>query len=182
MTEKKSKITLLLSEEQELAICAFFNHQDWDWDEALVAREPVQDVQPDNDLCEDPQPVPAPTDQAQDDEQEGMCNWCYCVPCIATPHYQQAWWPSHPHQPKAGNNRARKECYKKFWSMLSNMGVWKSQQYRRKKAMALGQKPANKLKNFVSHKREIMPDCVIKLVRSWFPNEEGNLYMGHLWV
>jgi len=31
------------------------------------------------------------------------------------------------------------------------------------------------------HKRDIMPDCVLKLVRGWLPNPPAKPYMGHKW-
>ena len=63
--------------------------------------------------------------------------------------------------------------------MLSNMGVWSCQDYVQHKTAVFGRDPRQK--QFVYHKREIMPDCVIELVRHWYPNVQGVEYMGHLW-
>ena len=32
-----------------------------------------------------------------------------------------------------------------------------------------------------SDKRDVMPDCVLKIVRHWYPNPSGKPYMGHKW-
>ena len=39
----------------------------------------------------------------------------------------------------------------------------------------------HRTQRFDWHKRDIMPKCVITLVRHWFPNPGGFPYMGHMW-
>ena len=167
-------ISLAITDEQELALQAFFAHNDWDWDKAVIEKGDKEKATPTDE--------PAPPDAAVPMPGEGqgsLCPHCLCEPCITAPHNRQAWWPSHPQEPKPGNSGSCKDCYRKFWAMLSNFGIWRKPAYLSKKAVALGRDPRRK--TFVYHRREIMPDCVIKEVRHWFPNEEGKPYMGHMW-
>ena len=64
--------------------------------------------------------------------------------------------------------------------MLFHRDVWRDERYRERKAQALGLH--NGHHRFVwLHKRDIMPNCVLTLVRDWYPNLPKDAYMGHLW-
>lgn len=65
--------------------------------------------------------------------------------------------------------------------MLLHMGVWNNPIYKDRKATALLTARPNRCGDFVYHRRDLMPQCVLKLVRSWYPNPPGQDYMGHKW-
>ena len=62
--------------------------------------------------------------------------------------------------------------------MLLNRGVWKDERYMIRKSNAMSLDPL--LREYVWHKGEIMPDCVLKLVRTWYPNPEGLILLNVL--
>ena len=97
------------------------------------------------------------------------CIHCYCKPCVTSELYRQTWWLENGLPPEVGNNSLRKRMYYKFWSMLFHRGLWCDERY-------LAKKPRQGAANF---KREIMPDCVFTKVRGWYPNPDGEDYMGH---
>ncbi|KAJ8303652.1 LOW QUALITY PROTEIN: hypothetical protein KUTeg_018762 [Tegillarca granosa] len=74
-------------------------------------------------------------------------------------------WEDEPLPLGENNNKERKERYKYFWKDI-------------KKENPINKDPQRK--QFVWHKRDIMPLCVLKLVRNWYPNPEGKPYMGHI--
>jgi hypothetical protein len=55
--------------------------------------------------------------------------------------------------------------------MIANMGGWNLPQYMGKKRTA----------GDILHKRDIMPHCVVDLVRTKYPNPKDKPYMGHKW-
>ena len=63
--------------------------------------------------------------------------------------------------------------------MLYHRRVWRDERYMARKTQALGI-DKNKQK-YVYHKRDTMPDCVLDLVRRWYPNPSKVPYMGHRW-
>ena len=71
------------------------------------------------------------------------------------------------------NASVRRNIYFRYWSCLYNLGAWDIPEYIQKTATA-GQ-------GLVFHKREIMPDCVLKKVRGLYPNPAHIPYMGHKW-
>ena len=177
-------VTLRLSEEQELAVKAFFAHYDWDWD-AMVIREDVchdtdnrrdQDTTSSDDREVDVRSVQNATSSLP---EHRVCSYCFCTPCIADSTRRQQWWPVNPRHATPGNNKSRKDCYRRFWAMMSNLGVWRCPEYLARKRTAREKDP--KQRKFVYHRREMMPNCVLQLVRHWYPNQEGKPYMGHLW-
>ena len=84
-----------------------------------------------------------------------------------------------PEMANRSNAQLRKDKYKRFWTMLFHRNVWKDPRYRERKRRALQHDPRRK--NYVYHKRDIMPKCVIDLVRHWLPNLNNQPYMGHMW-
>lgn len=77
--------------------------------------------------------------------------------------------------PSDTNAGIRKSLYRRFWSVISNTGGWRKKKYEEKKALAMNREGA------VITKREIMPQCVLKLCRSKYPNPSGRPYMDHMW-
>jgi hypothetical protein len=57
--------------------------------------------------------------------------------------------------------------------------LWQDPRYVARKRAALHQDPRRR--NYVYHRRDLMPKCVLVLVRSWFPNPPNVPYMGHMW-
>ena len=104
----------------------------------------------------------------REDMQE--CPDCFARPCVTHPSNQQGWWPLVAAQPAAGNNVHRKDLYYKFWNMCYIRGVWADERYIQKKEEIHGE---------VNIRREIMPDCVCRQVRFWYPNPPNVPYMGH---
>lgn len=115
----------------------------------------------------------------QQDHNSSECIYCYCRPCITDEVNRQLWWETDTHPKHRRNRNLRKEIYKRFWTMMYHRDVWNHPCYVHKKRRALEQDP--RFRNLVWHRRDIMPDCVIKCVRGWFPNPDNIPYMGHLW-
>lgn len=105
---------------------------------------------------------------------DGSCPYCFCSPCVTSVHQG---WLGVGQAARAGNNLLRKTKYKKFWTMIARRGGWSKPAYLRKKEIYLGQKDDR----IQWTSREIMPECVLKLVRSLYPNPAGIPYMGHRW-
>lgn len=119
------------------------------------------------------------TDESIDKQVEdiGGCPFCFCDPCVTT--YRPRWLGSGQ-RAKAGNNLIRKTRYKKYWKVLKDRGAWQHPSYIIKKAAAQGYGQNDYA--WLPSVREIMPDCVLKIVRGLYPNPEGISYMGHRWM
>ena len=63
--------------------------------------------------------------------------------------------------------------------MIYHRDVLKDPRYLAEKLKAMQADPRHQ--NYEGHRRDIMPKCVLSLVRMWFPNPDGMPYMGHLW-
>jgi hypothetical protein len=122
---------------------------------------------------------PAPLPAVDINHPDDQCPACFCKPCCTHNDNRQLWWPDVNVPPNRINRSLRLRVYKYFWAMLLNRGVWKQQRYLDRKTRAMDLDP--RLKNYEWHKREIMPDCVIKTVRAWYPNMDGESYIGHQW-
>ena len=122
---------------------------------------------------------PAPLPAADPDHPDNECPRCFCKPCCTHDDNRQMWWPIVNGLPHRINRATRLKIYKCFWAMLLNRGVWKDERYVVRKSNAMSLDPL--LRDYVWHKRDIMPDCVLKLVRTWYPNPEGEPYIGHQW-
>ena len=51
--------------------------------------------------------------------------------------------------------------------MLFHRGVFLDDRYRERKSRALKSDP--RFRNTVSHRRDILPECVVNVVQFWFP-------------
>lgn len=212
--DNKTILTVIVTEEQRLAIEAFFGHSGWDLE--IVREEPVLPTVPGNQLGPtngrrasgtDPHPMDSETGadnqgdsnvrptivrmgpkQAQNislpesdyEPDANACPYCYLNPCVTT--FRQGWL-GNGQAARKGNNGKRKEKYKKFWSLIGSLGGWNHPLYLEKKNRALQHEASTE--EFVWEGgrtlREIMPECVLKLVRGLYPNLPGQDYMGHMW-
>ena len=59
--------------------------------------------------------------------------------------------------------------------MLLHRGIWNDDRYVVMKADAMSRDPRRQRYDW--HKRDIMPKCVVSLVRHWFPNPRGFPYI-----
>ena len=163
-----------LSDEQYRAIESFFIHNDWNFEdctEEMLGAQALGEQQDVGDLRENPplfERVLAGSEE---------CPYCLCGPCITSEENRQLWWETESVPPHAQNRKLRKEAYRKFWTMLLHKGVWNHPDYKAKKQEAL----AEEGRRCVFHRRDILPECVLKTVRGWYPNPPGRNYMGHLW-
>ena len=114
-------------------------------------------------------------DHADMEVQAGACPFCFLAPCIVT-ICNNAHWIGPGQNPSEHNPAIRKGIYYRFWSAIANLGGWNLPQYIVKKTAHGGGDPA-----IVYHRREIMPDCVLKFTRGRYPNPDGIPYMGHHW-
>jgi len=113
------------------------------------------------------------------DPNSEECPFCLCKPCITDENNRQLWWETESQQKHIRNHSLRKEKYRYFWTMMYHREVWRDDRYQSRKLAALARDP--KYKNYIWHKRNIMPNWVLKLVRGWHPNPDGIPYIGHLW-
>ena len=111
------------------------------------------------------------------------CRHCFCTPCITNERNRQEWWKQQDGEGAAGNNSLRKSAYYKFWTMMYHRGIWSLPEYVIKKDNAVRRLRAeNRNDQPVRIQREIMPHCVLELVRNWYPNLPNMPYMGHKWA
>ena len=183
-----------LSDEQKEAIRGLFQHFDWDIDEMNPGdlehpRDNAGNALPDNetggdveaeDVEEGGPDQPYMNDyRLEQDADQQECPHCFCRPCITDETHRQLWWETQDHPPDMENTNFRKPIYKRFWTMLLHFGVWDDPRYIERKVAALAIDPNHR--RFRYHRRDIMPNCVLKLVRRWYPNQPNQAYMGHMW-
>jgi hypothetical protein len=128
----------------------------------------------------------APRFVIQQQEDAVECPYCLCRPCITNDNNRQMWWETEQQPARAENSGTRKRLYKYFWTMLYHRLVWEDPRYIARKQAALGQDPRQQQlawsgTRFI-HERDLMPECVLKLVRWWLPNPAKVPYMGHKWM
>lgn len=175
MASDKKTLTLHTNEEQLAAIKALYEQNGWPFEECSI-DEPVQctsNSSAEKSECEW-RPVGKPEPRGE------KCPHCLCDPCIAHEANRQSWWLAGQHPPRTGNSSGRKQLYKRFWSMLTERGLWMSETYTIRKNEALRRDPQQNTYVWY-HRREIMPNCVLQLVRGWLPNHPKTPYMGHMW-
>jgi hypothetical protein len=103
--------------------------------------------------------------------EDGACPLCFLKPCIVVQN-QNATFLGRGNVPSAQNPAIRRDIYKRFWRMIANSGGWHKAEYIHRK-ITLGAP--------VNHKREVMPECVLKKCRGMYPNLPSQPYMDHLW-
>lgn len=104
--------------------------------------------------------------------EEGACPHCFLKPCIADAN-ATADFLGRGAPPRADNNAMRRPIYKLFWKQMRNCNGWIIKEYIEKK-LSLG--------GSVNDPREVMPACVLSLVRGKYPNLPSQQYMGHMWM
>ena len=175
-------ISLKVSETQISAIKNLFEQSRWEYVEVENEKEDNVTDHADSELEDetfdpsDQEPGYVIAQSASDDE----CPHCLCRPCITNERNRQEWWPRASLPPHINNKKPRKDDYYRFWTMLFHRRVWRDVRYHTKKKAALGLDPSFNLYMWM-HRRDIMPDCVLKLVRGWYPNPPNVPYVGHLW-
>jgi len=172
---QQNLITLQLSNEQQARLMEFIRDQHWNEDviRPNLPEENANDNQLEN-IRVNPQFYIPPG-------EGDKCKECFCTPCITNEANRQRWWCEENSEPANGNNSLRKACYYKFWTMMYHRGIWSLPDYIVKKEAALTGARANQNQPPVRIQREIMPKCVLTLVRTWHPNVAGIPYMGHKW-
>jgi hypothetical protein len=142
-------------------------HNDWHFQYRILEND-----QTDNDPVErEPEPYIAADVNATE------CPDCFCRPCVTNEQFRQHWW-DQANPPHRRNHKLRKPLYKRFWVMLDNRNAWLDPRYLLKKQQDLeNTAPGTAWAGPSVHRREIMPDCVLKLVRQWRPNLPNQSYM-----
>jgi len=171
--------SLSLTEQQYDTVKAVFSQHGWGWD---VAEQSVQRSDIVNTTSSDGD-SPHREPLIQRNENQAECLSCLCQPCVMDDINRQSWWPTSNCIAKSGNRTIRKRLYKKFWTMLCHRGVWNEERYVQRKERALSRDRRYRHFEWLTNacKRDLMPNCVILCVRDWYPNPEGQSYMGHLW-
>ena len=105
-------------------------------------------------------------DESGPDDPDSMCIYCRQTPCVTTDSRQYLGFRAAHVQ----NHVRRRKDYKTYWKGLKRCGLWKDPVYLARK-VELGDR--------IDAVRERMPKCVVKDVRSRFPNPPGIPYMGH---
>lgn len=183
--ENKTTLTLSVTDEQKLAIQAFFQHYDWDFNEINGENSENKD---DEDVVEEntENATQESVEHQNENRSENMddqiaendleCEHCFCFPCVTT--NRQSWVGNG--QPACNRNSGvRKDKYKKFWTLMQNRGAWSHPRYLRKKTRMLNRERVDE--SVVIVRREVMPDCILSVVRDLYPNPKSKPYMGHRW-
>lgn len=174
-TQDRNLLSLYVTQEQRDNIEALFIHNNWDFSAVDVPLTgSVRDTCKSAD-CD----LVRPSVVFPQDQEAERCPHCLCRPCITNEQFRQLWWPTDPVPPRRRNSGLRKGLYRKFWTMLYHRGIWADPEYIERKRGALTLDPH--LTNYVYHRRDIMPKCIVTLARYWYPNPKGIPYMGHMW-
>jgi len=194
MSELQNKtVTMELNNLQLETIKCLFGHNDWEMkiiEQSAVVEENGgnshvqnnndQSTQTNNDnIANEADEGDNPEFVIPPDTSQEECQYCFCRPCITNEQNKQMWWHDRAEAPHQRNSGLRKEYYKRFWTMLLHRGAWNDDRYLLMKTDALARD--HRTQRFDWHRRDIMPKCVVTLVRHWFPNPGGFPYMGHMW-
>ena len=193
-------IIFRVTREQLLAIEAFYNHNDWNFNDSII-NNPWEETESQELICVGCVPEMTSSQNSDNNEnshrngdqniEEGFqnirehgqingdeCLHCFCSPCVTNDRQQ---WLGQGAPKHVRNSGIRKERYKKFWTLLSRKGAWLDSRYLTKKSALMGRNDTQESCS-VWTKRELMPDCVLNLVRELYPNPDNRPYMGHKWV
>jgi len=166
-------LTIEVTPEQKETINQLFNHYNWEYKELHTQSQSTEIS------ATSPSPLDVEQFTVVQNEDAEECQHCFCRPCMTDDSNRQMWWESENAAPHRRNHFLRKDKYKRFWTNLYHRQVWKDPRYLSRKRKALSQDP--KRKQCVYHKRDLMPQCIVKLVREWFPNLPNVPYIGHRW-
>ncbi|KAK3098257.1 hypothetical protein FSP39_017655 [Pinctada imbricata] len=168
--DNRSILALEVTEEQREAIRAFYVHNEWDFNEIDIVDQ--------NNSNSESQTETVEQHYIPQDPESDECEHCLCRPCITDELHRQSWLESESHAPNKRNSSLRKDKYKRFWTNLFHRRVWRDSRYLARKEEALSR---DRTEYDVFHRRDLMPKCVVTLVRSWLPNPPNKPYIGHRW-
>ena len=114
------------------------------------------------------------TTHSNETESNSQCLFCFCSPCVTS---ARQCWLGNGQAAHARNAGVRKKLYRKFWAMMNRRGAWRHPLYLEKRQDSISR--VNPL--HVNINREIMPDCILHVVRTLYPNPKGIPYQGHNW-
>lgn len=209
--ESVKYFTFKLNSLQFETIWNLFNHYDWNFDDCIVGEKKTFDtVISDQQLEIEDQSVQSTSssannshqetsnhrhtgnnddngddsdggddDNSESSDSESECRFCFCSPCVTT--HRQLWLPNQPVRVHVRNSELRKQKYRKFWKIMDTKGAWRHPKYLRKKGRLLGVEDLSTVWTTVGTIREVMPQCILELVRGIYPNPPGQPYMGHKW-
>ena len=159
MAEKR-KVTLNITEEQFWAINYFFNHSDWDFDDAIIASEWNSESLEANEQSAEKEsvecvPVQSTSDDRVNDNHSGHNDHIgrdntsdggqnsdnndqasedtdRCPHCFLSPCVTsyRQSWLGQGANPHQRNSGLRKTRYKKFWKLMSDFGAWGLTEYQ----------------------------------------------------
>lgn len=193
MTEQNIRVTLDVSVEQLDTINQLFGHYGWNFVEVQRSEKrhsetvSVGDSSRRDASSQTYSDIETGANEEENilifhipqNQEEEECRYCLCKPCITDERNQQLWWETVPVAPNSRNSGLRKDKYQRFWTMMYHRNAWQDPRYTAAKIAALRSDPHQR--QYEWHRRDIMPKCILTLVREWFPNPPGVPYMGHLW-
>ena len=96
-------------------------------------------------------------------EPQPTCRFCLQTPCVVT--------DGRPRGPARNNNHSKRlKEYRHYYTQLTALRLWENPVYLARK---------EELGCHIDDIREVMPMCVVKDVRSRWPNPPHIPYMGH---
>ena len=162
----KKKISILVNKEQESIIRGIFCHYGWDIESAeeidegrREADRAAQEIE-ENRVSSD---LHIPRDPSAEE-----CPHCFCQPCVTTVRQH---WLGTGQRASDRNAVIRKTLYRKFWTLLCRRGTWLDPRYIERKSLVM------RVERAVVSKRELIPDCVLRLVRGMYPNPQHRKYL-----
>ena len=112
------------------------------------------------------------TTYTQSTEKHGSCEHCGALPVPASESTDSG----------TIDNNGCGYHYQRFGVMLLHRGAWNKDAYKQKKSAAMRNRSVYAwVGPNTKHPRDIMPDCVLSMVRKWLPNPSTVPYMGHKW-
>ena len=105
--------------------------------------------------------------------QDGECPFCFQAPCITLRNHA---WIGPGKGACEQNSAIRREKYSKYWKVMTCLGAWNDPRY-----LQVKQDRANGGEWAISHRREVMPICVLQQLRTLYPNPKDKPYMDHKW-
>lgn len=106
-------------------------------------------------------------------QNDTECHYCFRDPCVTNMHFS---WLGTGQEPCYENSCIRKTKYSNYWKVMTNLGAWKDPRYLRVKLDR-----ANGGEWAVQHRREVMPVCILRQLRTLYPNPKDKPYMDHKW-
>ena len=105
--------------------------------------------------------------------QDGECAHCFQTPCVTLRNHA---WIGSGQRACDQNSSIRREKYSKYWKVMACLGAWNNPRY-----LQVKQDRANGGEWAISHRREVMPMCILRQLRLLYPNPKDKPYMDHKW-